>query len=209
MNWQKLLTEFAERPLFHSSMLNIFSENPQHVQVQLARWVKAGKLSKIRRQWYLIEKPFRSKDVPIPVIATTVVHPSYLSLEWALQYYEMIPEYVPNPTCVTTDRAVQFTAQNCLFIYYHIQPSLFMGYYQTEWNGQKILIAHPEKALLDKLYIFLRKNKFSIEWLQELRLQNLNRLNINRFKSISKKINLKCFERAVEITVQYLKEQMT
>jgi hypothetical protein len=209
MKWEALLAEFAGRPLFHSSMLNIFSENPLHVQVQLARWVKAGKLSKIRREWYLIEKPFRSKEVPIPVIATTVVHPSYLSLEWALQYYEMIPEYVPNPTCVTTDRAVQFIAQSRLFIYYHIQSSLFTGYSHAEWEGQKILIAHPEKALLDKLYIFLRKNKFSIEWLQELRLQNLDRFKIDRFKSTSKKINLKGFQRAIEAAVQYIKEEMT
>lgn len=207
MKWETLLAEFADRPLFHSSMLNVFSEDPRHAQVQLARWVKAGKLSKIRREWYLIEKPFRSKNVPIPIIAITVVHPSYLSLEWALQYYEMIPEYVPNPTCVTTNRAVQFMAQGRLFIYHHIQPSLLTDYLQADWDGQKILVAQPEKALLDKLYLYLRRNTFSLEWLRELRLQNLERFNISRFKTISKKMDLKGLPRAIELTIQYIRGQ--
>jgi len=81
MRWKDLLTKFAKRPLFHSSMLKIFPDDPHHIQVQLSRWVDAGKLSQIRKGWYLIEKPYRLKEVPSPVIANTVVHPSYLSFD--------------------------------------------------------------------------------------------------------------------------------
>jgi len=205
MNWSFFLNEFAERPLFHSTMLGIFPDPPAHKQVQLSRWTRAGKLSQIRRGWYLIEKPWRAKEVPITVIANSVVHPSYLSLDWALQYYEMIPEYVPNPTSVTTDRGVRFTVQNSLFIYYHVQPSFFKGYRQEKVNGHNINIACPEKALVDKIYLFMQSNRFSIEWLKELRLQNLDTFDLEKLLSFARETKKKKFREAVELTCQYLK----
>ncbi|UCH97730.1 MAG: hypothetical protein JSV88_13005 [Candidatus Aminicenantes bacterium] len=205
MDWNIFLNEFAKRPLFHSSMLAIFPGPPSHKQVQLSRWVRAGKLSQIRRGWYLIEKPWRVKEVPLTVIANSVVHPSYLSLDWALQYYEMIPEYVPNPTSVTTDRGVRFTAQDSLFIYYHVQPSFFKGYRQEKVNGYNINIAYPEKALVDKIYLFMPGNRFSIEWLKELRLQNLDILDLEKFEYFSRETKRKKFREAVELTCQYIK----
>ena len=153
----------------------------------------------------MIEKPWRTKEVPIAVIANNVVHPSYLSLDWALQYYEMIPEYVPNPTSVTTDRGMRFTAQNSLFIYYHVQPSFFKGYKQETINGYNINIACPEKALIDKIYLFLQGNRFSIEWLKELRLQNLDSLNLEKLESFSRESSKKKFQKTVEFTCQYIK----
>lgn len=205
MNWTELLNAFTGRPLFHTSMLGIFKDPSHHRQVQLARWTKAGKLSQIRRGWYLIEKPWRMKEVPIAFIANNVVHPSYLSLDWALQYYEMIPEYVPNPTSVTTERAVRFSAQNALFIYHHVQPSFFKGYRQVKQNGWTINIAYPEKALLDKIYLFLKRNPFSIEWLQELRLQNLEDFDIERFESYVGEEWGKKFKKALEHTLDFLR----
>lgn len=201
------MLEFAERPLFHSSMLEVFPDNRHHIQVQLSRWVDSGKISQVRREWYLIEKPYRLKEVPIPVIANSVVHPSYLSLDWALQYYEMIPEYVPNPTSITTARGFQFVSQDRLFIYHHVQPSFFVGYTRVESNSHKINIAHPEKALLDKIYLFIQRNKFSLDWLNELRLQNLDRFNINRFKSFLQKTNKKGLSEVVRMTIQYIRGQ--
>ena len=207
MNWNVFLNEFAGRPLFHSSMLAIFPDPTSHKQVQLSRWTRAGKLSQIRKGWYLIEKPWRAKEIPITVIANNVVHPSYLSLDWALQYYEMIPEYVPNPTSVTTDRGVRFTAQDSLFIYYHVQPSFFKGYRQEKVNGYNINIACPEKALLDKIYLFLQSNRFSIEWLKELRLQNLDTLDFDKLSSFSRATKRKKIQEAVKLTCQYIKSK--
>jgi predicted transcriptional regulator of viral defense system len=205
MRWEEFLVKFAERPLFHSSMLKIFPDDPHHIQVQLSRWVDSGKLSQIRKEWYLIEKPFRLKEVPVPVIANTVVHPSYLSLEWALQYYEMIPEYVPNPTSITTNRGIRFTAQKTLFLYHHVQFSFFAGYTQTQHNNHTLYVASPEKALMDKIYIFVQGNEFSLDWLRELRLQNLDQFDFDRFRSYVKKTRKRGFAKAVKKSIEYLK----
>lgn len=205
MDWKDLLHEFAERPLFHTSMLGIFPDPPQHRQVQLSRWTKAGKLSQVRRGWYVIGQPWRTKELPPAYIANSVVHPSYLSLEWALQYHDMIPEYVPNPTSVTTERGCRFSWDSSLFIYYHVQPALFFGYRQVEVGGYKLNVAYPEKALLDKIYLFLQKNRFSMEWLQELRLQNLESFDMDRFASFIERGGwAQKHKKALDRVLQYL-----
>jgi len=123
MKWESLLKEFSERPLFHSSMLPIFDDAPVHIEVQLSRWSRAGKLCRIRRGWYLMEKPYRARDVSEAVIANTVVQPSYLSLEWALGFHGLIPETAFNPTSVTTARGAEFTAKDRRYFYHHVQPA--------------------------------------------------------------------------------------
>jgi predicted transcriptional regulator of viral defense system len=205
MDWNKFLNRFAEQPLFHSTMLDIFPDPPAHRQVQLSRWTKAGKLSQVCKSWYMIEKPWRKHDIPLPVIANSIVHPSYLSLEWALQYYDMIPEYVPNPTSITTGRGMHFEAQGTLFLYYHVQPTFFKGYRQDEVGGFKINIAYPEKALLDKIYLFLQRNQFSMPWLEELRLQELDEFNIERFEEFASGLERKNYREAVEKTCAYIR----
>ena len=155
----------------------------------------------------MIEKPWRTRDVPLPVIANSVVHPSYLSLEWALQYYDMIPEYVPNPTSITTGRGMQFTAQGSLFLYHHVQPSFFTGYRQEEIDGFKVNIAYPEKALLDKIYLFLQRKSFSMAWLEELRLQELDNFDIQRFEVLAPVLKNKKFREAVKATCQYIHQK--
>jgi len=208
MDWTEFLDNFAERPLFHTSMLNIFDDPLHHRQVQLARWTKVKKLSQIRRGWYLIEKPWRLTDIPIPFIANNVVHPSYLSLDWALQYAGMIPEYVPNPTSITTERATRFSAQGTLFIYHHVRPSFFKGYRKVTVEGYELNIAYPEKALLDKIYLFLRKNRLAIQWLKGLRIQNTEDFDLERFKAYWEEHEQwrKKSGKAMDAVLEYIKE---
>ncbi|MCK4430350.1 MAG: hypothetical protein KAW19_03515, partial [Candidatus Aminicenantes bacterium] len=65
-----------------------------------------------------------------------------------------------------------------------------------------------EKALLDKIYLFTQRNKFSLDWLKELRLQNLDGFSINRFESYLQKTNKKGLSKAVESAIQYIKGQI-
>jgi len=208
MNWPEFLGEFAGRPLFHSSMLGIFPDNRAHAQIQLTRWTKAGKIAQIRRGWYLIERPYRRKEIPLPMIANSVIHPSYLSLEWALQYRQMIPEFVPNLTSLTTSRGTEFIFKDHLFSYHFVQPSLFTGYIREEYEGEPVFIACAEKALFDKIYLFIRKEAFSLEWLKELRLQNLEEFDLARFQSYLERTRRPGLRRAIELASRFIREQL-
>ena len=207
MNWESLLSQFSGHPLFPSSLLRTFEDDPRHIQVQISRWVKQNKLIQIRRGWYLIGKPYRTKEVSRALIANTVVQPSYLSLEWALHYHGMIPEAVFQPTSLTTRRGIQFQALDHFFIYHHTLPSFFTGYQRVESAGEKILVAGPEKALLDKIYIFIQTKPFSLEWLKGLRLQNLERLNLNQWPKLAAGSQKPGFALAAKKAMDYIKSR--
>lgn len=60
------------------------------------------------------------------------------------------------------------------FQYRHVKQDWFCGYAETEIESASALIALPEKALLDVVY--LSSGSFPRERIDELRLQNLERL---------------------------------
>ncbi len=186
MKWPDLLTRFADLPLFHSSMLGVFPDSQEVIRVQLSRWVKAGRLARLRRQWYLIAKPWRTREVPLSSVATQIVQPSYLSLEWALQHHGLIPDVVQNPTCVTTGRPRRIEALGRAFLYYHVRPELLRGFSLVPDDGWPVPVASAEKALFDKVYFHIQRHRFSPEWLAEIRLQNLSSFNIETFASFGK-----------------------
>jgi predicted transcriptional regulator of viral defense system len=206
MNWSEFLSKFADQPLFHSSMLQVFRESQAYLQVQLSRWVDTKKLIQIRRGWYMIAEPYRQREIPPAVIANRVVAPSYLSLEWALSFYGIIPEETPNPTSVTTARAEDFQAIGRLFIYRHIKPSYFKGYSRMKHDDHEILIASQEKALWDKLYLYLRGRSFSSRWLEGLRLQNLEEFNLSHWKKYTMMTPLASLRRASSLVADYIQE---
>jgi hypothetical protein len=187
MTWPEFLRRFEAMPLFHSSMLEVFPESLAQIRVQLSRWVRAGKLVRIRREWYLIDKPWRAREIPPAYIATQIVRPSYLSLEWALEFHGLIPDAVESPTCSTTDRPRMVQALGKTFLYHHLCPDLLTGFGEVVVEGWPVPVASVEKALFDMIYFRLRRNRLSPEWLAELRLQNLEAFDVERFQSFAKK----------------------
>jgi hypothetical protein len=206
MKWAELLKEFSDQPLFHSSMLRIFDDVPAHIEVQLSRWSRSGKLCRIRRSWYLIEEPYRARDVSEAVIANSVVQPSYLSLDWALGFYGLIPEAIFNPTSITTARGIEFEAEGRRYFYHHVQPIFFTGYEKVEGSGDVFIIAAPEKALLDKIYITMRNGEFSAGWLKSLRLQNLKMLDEVKLKAWASLVSKPGFAAAADTAAAYIRE---
>jgi hypothetical protein len=123
---------------------------------QFTLWVKKGYLVRLRNGLYVFARDLdkiKSEDV-----AWLLYQPSYISLESALSFYGFIPEMVYAHTSVTarTNR----TFENCFgqFIYRHIKKDLFWGYTEISESSNRYgfyLMAEPEKALLDYLYLNL------------------------------------------------------
>lgn len=207
MKWLEFLRKFGNMPLFHSSMLEVFPADLRQIRVQLSRWVKAEKVVRIRREWYLIEKPWRVKEVPLAHIATQIVQPSYLSQEWALQYHGLIPDAVENPTCATTDRPRIIQALGRSFLYQHIQRDLLTGFAEVLVDGWPAPVASAEKALFDMIYFHVRRNRFSLAWLAELRLQNLDEFDTARFESFAGKSAKWGLHTAVRSAAEFIEEE--
>jgi hypothetical protein len=176
MKFDRVLEIVREEPVFETGLLLAGDVTPADVRRQLSRWTASGRLYQLRRGLYALAPPYQ-KVKPHPfLIANRMVRASYVSLHSALAYYGLIPEYVPVVTGVTTERPARWDTPLGSYAFRHIKPELFRGYRLVEVSpGQEAFLASPEKALLDLVY--LQPGADSLPYLQELRLQNLERLD--------------------------------
>jgi hypothetical protein len=122
---------------------------------QLTLWVKKGYLLKIKNAIYIFKRDY--EKIKGEEIAATLYQPSYLSLESALSAYGLIPEIVYSYVSVTGKTNRIFDNKFGHFIYRHLKTELFWGYREVRTDTGRYLIAEPEKAMLDYLYLNLSK----------------------------------------------------
>jgi predicted transcriptional regulator of viral defense system len=178
MKFEELIEIIGDEPVFETGLLLAGSVDPKDVRKQLSRWTKAGRLYQLRRGLYALAPPFQ-KVTPHPfVIANRLGRGSYVSLQAALAHYSLIPEYVPVVTSVTTTRPARWDTALGRYEFHRLKTGLLFGYQLVDLSdGQSAFIAAPEKALLDLVY--LQPGGDSPAYLSELRLQNLEQLDLD------------------------------
>lgn len=171
MKWDELLQIVGKEPIFHSSILIAGGVDPADLGRQLSRWIKSGNLIQLRRSLYVLSERHQ-KTRPHPfLVANRLKRASYVSMQSALKYHDLIPEYVPSVTSITTGRPEELLTPLGTFIFKHIKKPLFSGYQSIDLGeNQSAFIATPEKALLDLLY--LTPGSDNPDYLRELRFQN-------------------------------------
>ena len=97
------------------------------------------------------------------VVANRLYAPSYISFEYALSRYGIIPESVYTITSATTRITREFIVNNKSFTYSHIKKQVYRGYKTEKIGGMTVLMAEPEKALVDYIYFVSLKRKTLIE----------------------------------------------
>lgn len=197
MKFEDLLTLVREDPLFETGLLLAGDVDPADIHRQLSRWVKAGRLYQLRRGLYALAPPFQ-KYRPHPfLVANRLVPGSYVSLQSALGHYSLIPESVPVTTSVTTGRPGRWVTPLGTYDFRHLQPELLTGFRKRELaGGTGALLATPEKALLDLVY--LEPEADSPEYLAELRLQNMDRLDLTELRHLAEATGKPKLRRAAE-----------
>lgn len=178
MNWAEFLKTIGKLPVINTENLLAGVFDPAGIEVQISRWNKAGKIIQLKRGMYLLAEPYRKIEVYDPYIAAILKKPSYISMEKALEYHNLIPEAVTVYTSITTKRKGRFVSKAGIFDYSHIKKSLFWGYTSVTVNKQTAFIASCEKAILD--YFYVKKLNISLDYLYELRLQNIEKINIEK-----------------------------
>lgn len=184
MEFTRVLEVVGDEPVVETSLLLAGAVDPADIRRQLSRWVAAGRLYQLRRGLYALAPPYqRTKPHPF-VVANWVVRSSYVSLQAALAYYGLIPEATPVVTSVTTGRPGRWDTPLGAYEYHHLKVGLFFGYRFDEVGpGQRAFIATPEKSLLDLFH--LQPGGDDPAYLQELRLQNLERLDVPELQRLA------------------------
>lgn len=183
MKFENLISLVGDQPFFETGLLLAGDVDPNDLRRQLSRWTRAGKIRQLRRGLYTFVPPY-NKVAPHPFLTANALVPgSYVSGVSALAHYGLIPEYAPRTVSVTISRTSQWHGG---FIFQHLAPHLFFGYQSIEVSPEQFaFIAHPEKALLDLAH--LTPDSDTQAYLTQLRLQNLEWLDLNRLQEFAER----------------------
>lgn len=197
-----MLKLIGDEPIFESSFLLAGNVDPKLIRIQLSRWVKAGKIYQLRRGLYSIAPPYQRRQPHPFLVANHLQRASYVSLQSALSFYGLIPEVVNITTSVSTGRPERLETPLGTYEFRHIKTELLFGYRMAELGEQSALIATPEKALLDLIY--LQPGGDTTVYLKELRLQNTEKLNKDLLRKQSEKFNTPKLQNAVTGILQLI-----
>ena len=178
--------------------------------MNLVRWQKKGYISRLRNRWYAFNDSESHENIEW-LAANLIYEPSYISLHTALSWYNLIPEMIAATTSVTTLKTSRFSTPLGNFDYHSIKPDLFgfgcvlenMDSFRDEsGKGRMIMVATPQKAILDFLYI----NSFysSEQDFIDLRLNDseLSKLINEDFYRYMEKYQNKALERKIRLMIK-------
>lgn len=199
-SYVEFLTAFS--PMCCFSLNQILHAADQSISRNtIGRWVKEGKLVRLRQGWYSFGQMKGEPDVPL-YCANRIYAPSYISVHTALSLYGMIPEAVVQLTSVTSRTTTYFENPFGQFTYRSVKEELMFGYTfkaSTLESHRSIMIALPEKALLDLLYLYPQYKSPDDMW--ELRLDT-DEIDVGRLDAYTQRFGVK----ALETRVHALKE---
>jgi hypothetical protein len=174
MDFRKLIKEYAEAPISRHLILELL-KGYQRPNDKISELLKSEELISIRRGLYIAGPKM---DLPTPepfLIANHLRGPSYVSLESALSYWNMIPERVYEISSVTIKTSKSYKTVVGRFSYQKIKtPYYSYGIRSiTHSSKQTLLVASPEKALCDKVVLTSKINLRSIKQTREFLMEDL------------------------------------
>jgi predicted transcriptional regulator of viral defense system len=205
MKFNDFLKIYADIPFIDSSTFSARGK-AHDLRRQVNGWLKKGYLLPLKKGLYIFAEPYRKINLSPLSLANFLVTPSYISTEYALNYYDFIPERVTVFTSVTTKKTRMFDNSLGRFEYRTIKTGLFFGFNKVTLSDGSFFIASPEKTLCDYFY-FTPAALPRRDWLEEsMRLQNIEDLNINLLSSYRGKYD-KRTAAVIDVLIDYVKEE--
>jgi predicted transcriptional regulator of viral defense system len=152
MNWTTILSEEARRNCILRSDELARTRKLSEIAVRnaLRRYETRGLVERVSTKIYInhLNQQFSPRDL------VNVLRPeSYISLESAMVDKGITNQSPSVLTCVTPGYPQSFRPKSVSIVYRKISPNLYWGYEEKATRYNKYLIAEPEKALLDWIYL--------------------------------------------------------
>ena len=137
----------------HEEIANLLKDEVSNVNAKISYMVKQGILVRLKKGLYVFSELYRDDSVDMVAVANRLYTPSYVSFDYALSYYGLIPERVYEVTSATLYAKKVFETPLGRFSYRPIPMEVYalgVDWIDDEINGGKF-IATAEKALCDKI----------------------------------------------------------
>jgi len=196
MNYQDFRNKFNELGCFSAHQVGVAF--PNFDRNNLTRWQRKGYILKLRQGFYSFAE-YVSQPNFVFFISNYIYKPSYISLHSALAFYGIIPEAVTQITAVSALKTAGFENGFGSFSYMKIKEDLFFGYDILPLGKRNVLMAQPEKAILDLLYLYPFYNTGSE--IENLRFDEhfiFNELNIEKLAMYLDKFKNKNLKKRVK-----------
>lgn len=205
MKYEAFVKKAKGFPLVGEDFFSIFPGSKEYWRLALSRWAKHGKVIRLKRGLYTLPEDVRKISFSLRWLANTLYSPSYVSLEYVMSLHDLIPERVHAVTSVTPNKTATFQNPLGRFIYQHLKKNLFFGFEarQDEFENE-IVMALPEKALLDHIYLNSEWEPTLMFLEQNLRLQGLENLQKKRLKEFGARFQSKKMSAAVAFLLKQL-----
>lgn len=152
MNWTQVLTEEARHNCIvrTDDLAKKYALSEPVVRNTLRRYESQGLVERVAPKLYInhFNQQFSPRDL------TNLLRPrSYISLESVLVERGIISQNPSSLLCVTPDYPLSLKTKSVSVVYRKISPDLYWGYEEKATRYNKYLVAEPEKALLDWIYL--------------------------------------------------------
>lgn len=179
MNIFQFSEKLKEYPVFSTNELKLIlgDDYRNSFLVKLNSWIKKEYIIQLRRGLYMLAS--EKGNINYMSLASKIYRPSYISLEYALGYYGVIPEAVFTITSISTRKTAFFEVPEIrgYFSYQKIKVEAFGGYVTYSNNGVSFNLAEMEKALVDFFYINRNRIDGTKENFESFRFSEVHRYN--------------------------------
>ncbi len=154
----------------------LINSNPHSRYGKVKRWLQKGDLMHLRRGLYCLGEKFAGNRKPHPFVAAQrIYNPSYISLESAMAYHQLIPEAVYTITSVTTKRKNEFNNSLGIFKYEHLPvENFYLDVELVTENNEQFFMAKPWKAIGDYIYCYKKEWRNLEPLFKSLRIEQKN-----------------------------------
>lgn len=137
-------------PCFSLSQIKSFE--PDFLRWNLTQWQKKWYINRISK-WRYCFAEWKKTEEQLFRMSNLIYQPSYISMESALRYYNLIPEGVYQTTACTSKKTQTLSWERGIFYYYHLDPKLFRWYQLQKNQNSEWYLATVEKTICDFFYL--------------------------------------------------------
>lgn len=188
-NPQYLLWQLPKFPFDYQYLMDLL-KSYSSPRDKISRMIKKKEIIQVKKGLYVLSPNFGA-PINLRSLANLIYGPSYISLEYALSYWGLIPEKVEEITSMTNKRNKIFQTPVGTFSYKYLENSKYsVGIERIPDETGAFLIASKEKAICDRLAMIndVNSKEMAVCLQEELRLDmdELSGLDIGLIQEIAR-----------------------